>query len=227
MELLPENKLIWSPVVANTRMNRERKASGINSYEKEFGFKPESFLEARIMENGHAAWVDLCCGRGNALNQTAAYLEEKGLMDKAILEGVDLLDTITSNVENKIRYQFLPLLQWKPEKEYDLITCSHGLHYIGDKIKAIQQAFSALKPTGLFIANLDLVNMVIEGETSTKYLKKIFSEHKIQYDGRKKLLQQTGKRYIEFGLEYKGADDKAGPNYTGQDVVTSYYVLQK
>jgi len=45
MKLLAEKDLIWSPIVANSRMNRARKSSGVNSYEKEFKFKPENFLE--------------------------------------------------------------------------------------------------------------------------------------------------------------------------------------
>ncbi len=45
MKLLTESELIWSPIVANNRMNRKRRASGINSYEKELKFKPETFLD--------------------------------------------------------------------------------------------------------------------------------------------------------------------------------------
>ncbi len=37
MHLLPEDKLQWSPIVANSRMNRERNSSGINSYEQDSG----------------------------------------------------------------------------------------------------------------------------------------------------------------------------------------------
>ena len=85
MKLLPENELIWSWVVANSKMNRERNASGINSYEQELGFKPEIFLEKRVGETGVVKWLDLCCGEGKALIQTAAYLAENGLQEKAML----------------------------------------------------------------------------------------------------------------------------------------------
>jgi hypothetical protein len=57
MQLLPEEKLVCSPVVANSRMNRSRNASGINSYEKEFLFKPEDYLLSTVKSKGR--WLDL------------------------------------------------------------------------------------------------------------------------------------------------------------------------
>jgi hypothetical protein len=33
----------------------------------------------------------------------------------------------------------------------------------------------------------------------------------------------VGPREVEFGLQYLGADDTAGPNYTGQPAVAAYY----
>ncbi|SHN00491.1 hypothetical protein SAMN05216311_104290 [Chitinophaga sp. CF418] len=71
MELLRENELIWSPVVANNRMNRKRTASGVNSYEKELNFNPGIYIDKRLEEQGYAKWLDLCCGEGNALLQYA------------------------------------------------------------------------------------------------------------------------------------------------------------
>ncbi|WP_188316251.1 hypothetical protein [Chitinophaga agrisoli] len=74
MELLSESELIWSSVVANTRMNRERNASGINSYEQEFRFKPEDHLITTIHKQGYAKWLDLCCGQGKASSCINDYL---------------------------------------------------------------------------------------------------------------------------------------------------------
>jgi hypothetical protein len=54
MQLLPEEKMVWSPVGANSRMNRSRNASGINSYEKEFLFNPEDYLLSTIKSKGNA-----------------------------------------------------------------------------------------------------------------------------------------------------------------------------
>ena len=43
--LLNEQALEWSPVVANNTMNRERKATGVNSYEKDIKLNPLVFLD--------------------------------------------------------------------------------------------------------------------------------------------------------------------------------------
>ena len=57
-------------------MNRKRKATGINSYEKDIQFHPISFLASKIkQENIH--WLDLCCGEGNALIEAARYFQTK------------------------------------------------------------------------------------------------------------------------------------------------------
>ena len=49
MKLFPENELVWSDVVANTRMNRKRSAVGVNSYEKELKLNPEAVDSYYIM----------------------------------------------------------------------------------------------------------------------------------------------------------------------------------
>lgn len=56
MKLLSENELVWSWVVANSKMNRKRNASGVNSYEKELKIKPEVFLEEHIRQFGTARY---------------------------------------------------------------------------------------------------------------------------------------------------------------------------
>ncbi|MEO0042965.1 MAG: hypothetical protein RL329_2413 [Bacteroidota bacterium] len=69
--LLDEAQLEWSPVVANNAMNRERKATGINSYEKDIRFNRLAWLEARNQAQETLNWVDLCCGREYALIEAA------------------------------------------------------------------------------------------------------------------------------------------------------------
>ncbi|GAB3891420.1 hypothetical protein GCM10029964_064560 [Kibdelosporangium lantanae] len=36
-------------------------------------------------------------------------------------------------------------------------------------------------------------------------------------------LRRTGHRQVHLPVQYLGADDQAGPNYTGQPAVNSYY----
>lgn len=226
MQLLPEEKLIWSPIVANSRMNRERKASGINSYEKEFKFKPEMYLELKIKEQGQTSWLDLCCGQGNALIQTAGYFLTHDLQNKVRLKGIDLLDAflpIDSSI-TCVDFSVGSVVDWVSDQSYDLITCSHGIHYLGDKLKVIESAIGALHTQGMFVANLDLANIIIEGKGPT-FIKNLFKKEQVQYNSRSKILQHTGQADIRFGLTYIGADDNAGPNYTGQEAVTSHYAV--
>ena len=67
-----------------------------------------------------------------------------------------------------------PAACWQPALRFDLITCVHGLHYIGDKLGLLTRAASW--PS-------------------------------------RSLLPYT----------YLGADDGAGPGYTGQPAVWSHY----
>jgi len=155
-------------------MNRERNSSGINSYEKEFKFKPEVYLESKIREFGQASWLDLCCGYGKALIQTAAFFYKLGRQNMIKLKGIDLVDTFPHVAKEItcVEFESGSVIDWVPEQTYDLITCVHGLHYPGDKLKVIETSIKALNPTGLFIANLDLNNIVIEGKNTNAYLKK-------------------------------------------------------
>jgi hypothetical protein len=79
VKLLSEKDLIWSDVVANNRMNRKRKASGTNSYEKDLNFNPASYLDTCMEKKGHIKWLNVCCGEGNALLQYAKELSDRGV----------------------------------------------------------------------------------------------------------------------------------------------------
>lgn len=228
MELLPEDKLVWSPVVANSRMNRERNASGINSYEQEFKFRPETFLESKIKESGQSSWLDLCCGQGKALQQTASYFYKRGIQENIALKGIDLLDSFP-DPEKEITclaFESKSVVDYVPDYKYDLITCVHGIHYLGDKLKVIETAINALKPGGMLIANLDINNVIIKGTDSNRFLKSFFKKNQISYNSRIKVLKRVGPANIKFNLTYLGADDTAGPNYTGQEAIDSYYAIK-
>lgn len=225
MRLLAENELIWSDVVANNRMNRKRNASGVNSYEKELKFKPETWLNACLKEQGHVKWLDLCCGEGKALLQYASELADKGLQAQATLRGIDLTDQFqpVPSLISCLKWETRSLVDWKADDQYDLITCVHGLHYIGDKLKVLTEALKAIAPQGLLMGNLDLKSIKIEGDQKDQNLKKLFKENQVEYNDRRKIITCKGPRNISINLTYQGADDKAGPNYTGQNAVNSYY----
>jgi SAM-dependent methyltransferase len=225
MQLLKESELIWSDVVANNNMNRKRKASGINSYEKDLKFKPEAFLNACLEQQGHVKWLDLCCGEGNALLQYANELASKQMQEHAKLLGIDLVNQFQSipTSISCLQLETGSLVDWKANDQYDLITCVHGLHYIGDKLKVITEVLKAISPQGLFIANFDLKCIKVEDNPDNSTLVRLFKNHQIDYNSRRKIITCKGQRDISINLTFKGADDKAGPNYTGQNAVDSYY----
>jgi len=116
------------------------------------------------------------------------------------------------------------LAQWNPTHKNDLITIVHGLHYIGDKLALMIKSILSLKEDGLFVGNLDLNNIEIEGSKKSKRLiLDFFKQNKIGYNQRTKIISSSWTNEIENPFQYLGADDKAGPNYTGQEAVKSIY----
>lgn len=225
--LLNRAELEASSVVANNRMNRQRNAIGVNSYSKDLYFNPIDFLLQRGVKQG-IRWLDLCCGEGKALIQAAELFQQKGLSSRVSLEGLDLVEyfyDFNSTLNLSLKAQNLET--WIPEKEYDLITIVHGLHYVGDKIEVIRKSVSALKDDGLFVANIGLENIKIsDRQNSEKMVLDLFEQHKLEYKHRRKTLSTMGKKALKSPFQYLGADDTAGPNYTGQEVVNSYYAVE-
>lgn len=78
MDLLTDDELERSAVVANCRMNRERVLVGSNGYDRELGFNPLEFLKEQSFTVGAVAWLDLCCGTGKALIQAAEIVRTEG-----------------------------------------------------------------------------------------------------------------------------------------------------
>ena len=227
MKLLSEKELIWSTVVANSTMNRGRNASGLNSYEKEFRNRPEEFLQKHIARFGHVKWLDLCCGEGKALVQSALYLAQNKLQQQAQLIGIDLVDGFQQIPPGVtcLRWTVKSVVDWVPDDKFDLITCVHGLHYVGDRLRVVQRACQALTEEGIFMANIDLRNIRISSDNTNKYLRTRLIQNGLQYNARRKIITCVGHRQVEFGLQYEGADDKAGANYTGQEAVDAYYSI--
>lgn len=216
---LDDLHLSRSEVVANAAMNRERHLRGANSYEKDLGFSPLAVLEGRLREQGAAAWLDLCCGSGRALIQAAEPLQDQPVR----LVGVDLVpyfDAVPAGSSN-LRLEVRNLSDWSPSEPFDLITCVHGLHYVGDKLGLLARALSWLTPGGHLAGHLDLNNICVEG--GTRAVSRLLREWGVEYDRRRRLVRAGGRREVSLPWEYLGADDRAGPNYTGQPAVHSYY----
>jgi SAM-dependent methyltransferase len=224
--LRPTGELEQSEVVANSRMNRERGCAGANSYARELGFDPLEFLQKRLRAQEHAAWLDLCCGRGRALIEAARHFAGRRSSARVTLIGIDLVslfDPIPPDLHG-LRLEEASAAAWEPDRSFDLITCVHGLHYVGDKLRLIRQAASWLTPEGLFLAHLDPGNLKDrEGGAVGRRIMQDLRRHGLDYDPRRHLIRCKGRRIMELAYEYLGADDSAGPNYTGQPAVDSYY----
>lgn len=218
--------LARSEIVANSAMNRERGITGPNSYAQDLRMDVLGFLRECVERQGHASWLDLCCGSGRALIEAAQALGELGATNPIEIRGVDLVPMfypVPPGLRN-VRLETASVAHWKPGRAYDLITCVHGLHYLGDKLGLISRAVSWLAPRGRFLAHLDPANLRdAEGHPAGPAVVKQLRRAGLEYDARRRLLTCEGSRHLYLPFEYLGADDAAGPNYTGQAAVNSWY----
>lgn len=225
MSLKGRADLECSPVVANSAMNRLRVLAGRNGYGADLGFDVAAWLTARLAARPRVTWVDLCCGAGRALEEAArAFDADPATRGRLAIVGVDLaaahdrraaapgLTVVEANAEG-----------WCPDGPVDLVTCVHGLHYLGDKLGLVSRALGWLAPEGRFAANLDLGNVKVDGRPGARAVLAALRAAGVEWDGRRRALRADGPREVAFGVEYLGADDAAGPNATGQPAVASHY----
>jgi SAM-dependent methyltransferase len=225
--LLTDRQLESSSVVANCRMNRERELTGGNGYAREMGFDPAAWLAEQARPGRLVRWLDLCCGSGRALFQAAQRLEADGLADAVRIVGVDLVGMFWPGRPSRVLQLVVASLHdWQPDERFDLVTCVHGLHYLGDKLGLVQRILGWLAEEGLFVANLDLANLRAEdGKPLARRVAGMLRKLGIEYDSRRRRLRCWGRCQAALPLAYLGADDTAGPNSTGQPAVDSYYRL--
>ena len=229
MNLLSDDELEASAIVANCRMNRERQLLGGNGYDKELGINPIEFLQelaAKSIES--IRWLDLCCGTGRALIEMAEHCQGSEFDDRIEIVGIDLVDyffPVPTPIKS-LELKTASLSHWAPASavKFDLITCVHGLHYIGDKLGLLERICGWLKPTGTFIGQLDLDNVRDQsGQKVAKILLQTFRKNEFDFCPRRRRLRSDGAKETSFEAEYLGGDDTAGPNFTGQPAVNSYY----
>ncbi|MDM8552726.1 class I SAM-dependent methyltransferase [Desulfobacterales bacterium HSG2] len=226
MKLLRDKELEKSSVAANCLMNRERKAFGDNSYQKEIHINPVTFLKNRAEKEDKVRWLDICCGRGRALIQVAEDFRKKHAGQKFSFTGIDLaghFDPVPKEITN-LKLIESSLANFDTEFSFDLITCVHGMHYVGDKLDAITKYVKYLKTDGLFLCNIDTNDMFDKkGKRLGRKINSILRNQGLSYDSRKKLLKCRGRNEIFLPFKYVGANDRYGKNYTGQNTVSSLY----
>lgn len=228
--LKTEAELETSAVVANNTMNRVRRLTGANSYRRELGFDPYDLLLRTLAERGRAAWLDLCCGEGNALIEAAGRLAQGARGGVVSLVGVDLvgrLGAVGRKPPPDLELVTASLADWSPSTAFDLVTCVHGLHYVGDKLGLLARAAGWLTEDGLFLADFDPASIrAADGRVLSRPVSHMLRQAGAEYDGRRHRVRWRGRIPLEFaGARFLGADDAAGPSYTGQPAVASYYEL--
>jgi SAM-dependent methyltransferase len=221
--LLSGADLEGSAVVANCAMNRERRLAGVNSYARELGFNPMDVLAGLTADSG---WLDLCCGSGRALVDAAGQLHAMIPSRRATIVGVDLVDAFARPDTPPPGLELIcgSVLTYEPGRAFDLITCVHGLHYIGDKLGLLTRAAGWLTDTGCLVADLDLSAIQLTGgPAAMRRLTARLRAGGFAYSARRHQITRTGYRDIHLPYTYLGADDRAGPGYTGQPAVYSHY----
>ena len=188
-----------SAVVANCAMNRERQLTGVNSYARELGFDPLQVVLAGAggsVEGSTAAWLDLCCGSGRALIQAARQVRDGGLAGRVDLAGVDLVDAFDAVPGSVPGLELVcaPVAAWEPGRSFDLITCVHGLHYIGDKLALLTRAAGWLTPGGRLTADLDLSAVRVGGPAATRRLRSRLRAAGFAYNPRRRQITCAGAR---------------------------------
>src|SRR5262245_33848754 len=206
-------------------MNRERRLVGSNGYARELGIEALGMLRARLAEaNYRVSWLDLCCGSGRALVEALEVLRREGMADRVDIVGVDLVDYFSGPPPPNLSLATASVVSWSPEQPFDLVTCVHGLHYIGDKLGVISRAACWLRDDGLFVANFDASSIhLADGTAAGRRVAKALRTAGLTYDARRRRVTCRGHRTVRLPFRYAGADDRAGPNYTGQPAVNSYY----
>jgi SAM-dependent methyltransferase len=225
VELRGDDELAGSWVVANCSMQRGRGLGGRDGYVRLLGIDPVAVLGRVAAADPHRSvrWLDLCCGEGRALLEAAARLRERGLTGRFGLTGVDLVEPAVA-APAEVRLVTGSVAAWRPEEPFDLITCVHGLHYVGDKLGVLARAASWLTADGLVVASLDVSGIRLrDGSPAGPPLTAALRTAGFRYDARNRRVERRGRADVRLPYRYLGADAAAGPNYTGQPAVHSHY----
>ena len=230
MTLPRADELLSSPVVANATMNRGRGLGGVNSYERELRFSITDFLAERVRERGKAVWYDACCGQGRALVEAGTQFAEMAWGRQIEIVGVDLMGMFTPEQVPGVTLIAAEVAAFRLDQPADLITCVHGLHYLGDKLGFLQHAYAMLALDGLFLGHLDAKNVhaVDGGPPIWRQAARHAAKSGVALDFKSHVLciKRTDAP-LGFGVTYQGATVSEQPNYTGITVIDSWYAVRE
>ncbi|GAA4571007.1 class I SAM-dependent methyltransferase [Planotetraspora kaengkrachanensis] len=220
MRLLDDETLEHSAVVANRTMNRERGLTGSGGYGRALGLDVLDVLRSRPSTRPVVRWLDLCCGEARALLEAS-----EALGDDAEIVGVDLVDFFAGpSRPPRLRLITASITTWEPDEQFDLITCVHGLHYVGDKLGVLSRIPAWLTDGGMFVGDFDPGCVRLEdGSPAGRRLAAALRASGFAYDSRRHRITCGSGGGGGLPYRYLGSDAAAGPNYTGQPAVDSYY----
>ena len=109
-------------------------------------FDIAAFLETTARKYGRADWYDICCGEGRALVEAGRDFTTSGLPVQIV--GVDLVDTFAPASPRNVRLIAADAGAFVLDTAADLVTCVHGLHYLGDKLGLLEQAHRQMASGG-------------------------------------------------------------------------------
>jgi len=225
MTLLCADELLSSAVVANSTMNRGRGLGGVNSYERDLRFAILPFLAARVQEQGNALWYDACCGQGRALGEASRQLAATDWGGGVQIVGADLVEMFTSEPTPGVLLIAANVASFRPDRPADLVTCVHGLHYLGDKLGFLETVSEMLAPAGLFLGHLVPQNVRLADSGPSVWRQAVRQAGKNGVvDLKSHVLRfERADVPLRFGMSYQGASVSAAPNYTGITVIDSWY----
>ena len=228
MTMLRADELLSSPVVANATMNRRRGFSGVNSYERDLRFSLTDFLAERVREREAALWYDACCGEGRALVEAGNQFAASEWGRQVQIVGVDLVEMFTPEQTPNVTLTAADVAAFTLDRPADLITCVHGLHYLGDKLGFLQRAYAMLAPGGLLVAHLDMENLRASGAGASVWRQAVRHAARgdvtLDFKGHVLRIVRT-EMPLNFGITFQGATVSEQPNYTGITVIDSWYSL--
>jgi SAM-dependent methyltransferase len=221
--MLTNAELLTSDIVANSVMNRQRGLAGVNSYERELSFDLLAFLENLSKERGRALWYDACCGEGKALIEAANALPRMSGRGAIRLLGVDLVDMFAPAQPPNLSLVTGDVNTFAPERPADLITCVHGIHYLGDKLGFLEHAYRHLAPGGILLAHIDISQLRFQRGKWGDCLRPARSGGAAIRIVSHLLKLEKNEAPLQFGACYLGATVSEKPNYTGITGIDSWY----
>jgi SAM-dependent methyltransferase len=167
-------------------------------------------------------WVDLCCGSGRALIEAGTQVDRSPWAGRLTIIGVDLVDAfVTEPRPTGLQLHVASVSTWAPPRAVNLVTCVHGLHYVGDKLGLLLRAASWLTDGGRLVAHLDPATLRHpDGRSAARRAVAALRRSGFDYDSRRHLVSRGGTTGVRLPATpatpdwaYLGADDQGGPSY--------------